>query len=169
MGIVLVAGGLTAQSQGTNGIGTNVSIITGPASRVIEFLSAGTNYMFAPYGIITTDGKVGGGIALAYKLSDFVVPTLRFDYLDKAVWMPSASVQLQAPLVIGGKFTVIPFAFAGIATTVAGRGADNGDPVGIFGVGAAVRVAQHWDLVADYEKWSGFSGDQIRFGVLYKF
>lgn len=174
-----------AQTNSTSGnlnsaAGTN--LITGPATQVIDFLTQGSNYMIAPYGIITTDGKVGAGIGIGYKVSDFVVPTLRIDALTDqpvsghqsgpqgvTVWMPSASLQLQAPLTIMGKVTVIPFAFAGIATPVAGKGANNGTPVGIFGAGMAERLGTHWDLIQDFEVWSGFSGNQIRLGVVYKF
>jgi hypothetical protein len=151
----------------TNAAATD--LFGGPITNVWNFLAQGSNFMIAPYGIVSTDGKTGGGLAIAYKLSDFVVPTMRLDYYDHEVWMPSASLQLQAPLTLAGKLTVIPFAFSGIATAVAGRGAENGTVVGIFGAGGAVRLSTTVDLVADYEHWTGFKGDQIRFGVLFKF
>jgi hypothetical protein len=72
--------------------------------------------------------------------------------------------------------TFIPFAFAGIATPIAGKGADNGTAVGIFGVGGAIRTdfipgSSWWkpqDLIFDVEKWSGFQGTQYRFGFVWK-
>lgn len=163
---VLAFATLTASAQTDTNAPAN-PIIDSP---VFGFLSHGSNFMVAPYGIVnTTDGKYGGGVAVAYKINDFVAPMMRVDYYDGTVWMPSASLQLQAPITLFGKFTVVPFAFSGIGTPIAGKGKDNGTAVGIFGAGLAARVSTHFDLVADVEKWSGFNGQQIRFGVLYKF
>lgn len=149
-----------------------------PWDKVIQFLGQGSNWITAVYGIASTDHSTyGGGIGLGYRLSDFVVPFLRVDALQRAdtkdleIWMPSGSLQLQVPFHLFGNtnFWVTPFAFGGIATPVSGRGVDNGSLVGIFGAGAAVRYKEHFGLIADYEKWSGFDGDQIRFGAYWKF
>lgn len=148
---------------------TDTNLVPPAASTFLSFLAGATNLMVAPYGIVGTEGKYGGGIALAYKLSDMIVPTIRMDYYDGRVWMPSADMQLQVPLLLGGKVTFIPFGFAGIATPLTGKGSDNFTPVAIIGAGGAVRIGAKWDLVGDIEKWSGFKGEQIRFGVLYKF
>ncbi|HSM84600.1 MAG TPA: hypothetical protein VLT16_00555 [Candidatus Limnocylindrales bacterium] len=167
---LMLAGAVESQAQIVD---TNMPapspVLSGPATQVIDFLTTGSNWMVAPYGIVTTDSKFGGGIAFGYKLSDFVVPTMRLDYLEGQLWMPSASLQLQAPLTIMGKITAIPFTFAGIATPISGAGNNNGSAVGIFGAGAAIRLSSKVDVVGDYEKWSGFKGGQIRFGILYKF
>lgn len=154
---------------------TNAPIISGPAADAISFITTEgvTNWMIAPFGIYSTTSKEwGGGLGIGYKLSDFVVPVMRIDYLASQLWMPSMNLQLQVPVKIMGKVTVIPFTFAGVATTISGGGNDNGSAVGMLGVGGAIRIADHWDLVADYELWQGgpFSSDnQIRFGVLFKF
>lgn len=149
---------------------TNATELLGePASRLLAFLSEGSNWIVAPYGIYSpTSKRVGGGIGIGYKLSDFVVPTLRLDYMDGQLFMPSGTLQLQAPLTLG-KVTVIPLVFTGVATPLTGKGNDNLTPVGMFGIGAAVRLGTHWDLLADYERWTGFSGNQIRAGFAYKF
>jgi hypothetical protein len=166
---IILALALPATAQ-TNDTSTNATaLIGGPATTLLNFLGTGSNWFAAPYGIVGTDSKFGGGVAVGYKISEFVVPVMRLDYYDSTVWMPSASLQLQAPLTIMGKFTLIPFAFAGLATPIAGKGADNGSAVGIFGAGAAVRISSRFDIVADVEKWSGFKGEQIRAGVLWKF
>lgn len=157
----------------TNGTPT----IGGPGAAAISFLSRGSNWMTAPYAIIGSGSKLGAGIALGYRLSDYVVPMMRLDYMQGQLWMPSADLQLQAPFTIMGKVTVIPFGFTGLATPISGAGNNNGSAVGLFGAGAAVRLDflgsgsfwKHTDIVADVEKWSGFSGQQIRFGLLYKF
>lgn len=154
----------------TNSVTDTNSVITGPAGKIITFLGEGSNYIIAPYGIYDTGSKsFGGGIGIGYKLNDFVVPTIRLDYINKDIWMPSGNVQLQAPMTLFNKVTTIPFVFAGAATTVSGRGSQNGEAVGIFGVGMAVRIGKHWDVVGDWEQWSTFKGDQYRFGFAYKF
>lgn len=160
-----------ARAQVTN---TNPPVITGPIADFISFATTAgaTNWMIAPYGIYDAGSKTGGGgIALAYKLSDFVVPTMRLDYVNREIWMPSGTLQLQAPVTFFGKVTVIPFVFGGIATPIAGKGADNGSAVGMFGTGGAIRLSSRLDLVGDVEKWSGggFTGLQYRGGIAIKF
>lgn len=142
--------------------------VTNTLGGIFEFLGNGSNFMFAAYGIASVDfDKFGGGVAVAYKVSDFVVPTVRLDYYDGNLWMPSGSLQLQVPLKFGS-VKVVPFGFTGIATPVAGHLVASGTAIGIFGMGAAVQLSSRFDLVADYEKWTAGLGDQIRFGVLYK-
>jgi len=170
IGLISFIGNVSINAQQTTN--TDVSLPR-EATQWISFAStASSNIMAAAYGIAATDFKTfGGGIALAYKLDDMIVPTLRLDYYDRELWMPSASLQLQTPLTLFGKVTVIPFGFAGVAEALGGSssGVSSGTVVGIFGLGGALRVSSKWDIVADYEKWTGFTKDQIRFGVLYKF
>lgn len=151
---------------------TNLPSGWGPAvDGVLNLLSQGSNFIVAPYGIMWQSdkgNKFGGGVALAYKMSDFVVPSIRLDYLDGKVFMPSANLTLQAPITLN-KFVLVPFMFTGLATPLSGRQDENGTAVGIFGIGIAARVAAHWDILADYEKWTGYSGNQYRFGIAYKF
>jgi hypothetical protein len=150
-------------------LSTNAPLFGGPGAQLFNFLSTGSNWMIAPYGIVSTEHKVGGGVAFGYKLSPFIVPLMRLDYFNGTLWMPSMSLQLQVPFTIMGKFTVVPFTSAGLATPLAGAGTANGSAVGIFALGAAVRISSRFDIVGDYEKWSGFKGAQIRAGILYKF
>ena len=148
---------------------TNAPVISGPVTKIFDFIGTGSNWMTAVYGIASSDGDMfGGGIALAYKLSDFAAPVLRLDYYDGRVWMPSGSLQLQAPIIFGGKVKFTPFVFGGIATPLGGTDQD-GDVVGIFGLGAALSLTKKVSLVGDVEKWTGFDAEQIRFGLLYKF
>lgn len=157
---------LSGYSQDTN----TLPVLSGPVWTAIQYLGTGSNWMIAPYGIANvSEKKYGGGIAALYKINEFAGPMLRLDYYDGQVWMPSGSFQLQAPLQILNKFTLIPFGFAGVATPLSGKGGNNGSLQGIIGAGFAVRVGAKWDLVMDYEHWTGFKGDQMRFGVLYKF
>jgi hypothetical protein len=163
---ILLAFSLAAKAQ----TDTNNPFTSGPLVTGLTWLGSASNIMGIAYGTMNDKAdKFGGGVALAYKVSDFLAPTLRLDYWDGKVWMPSASLQLQSPITIGGKLTVIPFALSGIATPIAGKGTDNGTAVGIFGAGLAVRVSAKFDLIADCEKWTSFDGLQYRFGALYKF
>lgn len=165
----LIATSFLASAQEETGT-TNSPIISGPVTRIFDFLGTGSNWMVATYGIASTDAKnFGGGIALAYKISDFAAPVLRLDYYAGRVWMPSGSLQLQAPFVLSGKVKVTPFLFAGIATPLNSTADDNGDVEGIFGIGAAISLTKRVSLVGDIEKWTHFDAKQIRFGVLYKF
>ena len=164
----LIGLSLTTLSLPAQTVSTNTPVVDSP---VFQFLaSSSSNWFVAPYGIATTKAsKYGGGLAIGYKLSDYVAPVMRLDYLDGTLWMPSASLQLQVPFTLFGKVTTIPFTFAGIATPIAGAGTLNGSAVGIYGAGAAFRLTTKFDFVGDIEKWSSFPGQQIRFGVLYKF
>lgn len=151
---------------------TQTNVISGPGVELLRFLTTegATNWMIASYGIYDAGQKeAGAGMGFGYKVSEYVVPTMRVDWLADKVWMPSASMQLQAPVRLLGKLDLVPFAFAGIATPISGRGDDNGEVTGIFGIGGAMRITRHWDVIGDYEKWSGFKGSQYRFGLLYKF
>ena len=126
----------------------------------------GTNFMAAVYGISSEKfDKFGAGVALVYNVTPVVATVARLDYYDGSIWMPSGSLQLQLPVKFGS-VELVPFAFSGIATPVSGK---SPSAVGIFGIGAAVRISKRWDIVADYERWTGFDQDQIRFGALYKF
>jgi len=149
----------------TTGLGPQVDALTG-------FLAQGSNWMAAPYGIAYHDAlgktRFGGGVGIGYRISDYVIPTMRLDFLDRQFYMPSGSLQLQLPIHIG-KFTVIPLAFSGIASPIGGRQNGNGAVGGIFGTGAAIQLGKKFDIIADMEKWTSFSGNQYRLGFVYKF
>lgn len=161
-----------APAKAQTNVSTNLPSGWGPAyDGFLNLLSQGSNFIVAPYGIMWQSdhgNKFGGGVALAYKMSDFIVPSLRLDYLDGQIFMPSANLTLQAPVTLNN-VTVIPFGFSGLATPLSGKQDQNGTAVGIFGVGLAIRLGSKVDILADYEKWTGFSGNQYRFGIAYKF
>lgn len=126
---------------------------------------ATTNLIIAPYGISSTDfKKFGAGLAVGYKLSDNVVPTLRIDYYDGKLWMPSGNLQLQTRLKLG-PFDLYPFVFTGVAVPI--NSGTSAAVVGMVGTGAALRLGNNFDLLADYEVWTTL-GNQIRLGIGWK-
>lgn len=137
-----------------------------------------SNLMYAGYGIWNKDsGKYGAGVALAYKLSPAVVPTIRLDYIDGRIWQPQAELQLQAPILIGGKFWITPLIYAGMAVPLTGKGGNNYEVVGIAGSGLAIGLPKGtaWyvpkNIVASVEIWSGAgyaNATQVRAGLVWK-
>jgi hypothetical protein len=176
-GLVLLLSVFSAGAQTNSAPAESVTntppLVSGPALKAFEFFTASSsNWMVAPYAIYDSGSKsFGGGLGVGYKLSDYVVPTMRLDWVDSQLWMPSADLQLQLPVTFFGKVTAIPFAFAGIATPISGAGEGNGAAVGMFGTGLAVRLSSRIDLIGDVEKWSGagFKDLQYRGGVVFKF
>lgn len=143
-----------------------------PVDKVLGFLSQGSNFIIAPYGIWDSGKSRGGaGIGIGYHLSDFVVPNLRLDWLDHQLYMPSGSMQVQLPIYLkkDGSFKLTPFVLTGIATPLGGKQNDNGAAVGIFGIGTSLQISKRFGLIYDIEKWSGFAGNQHRFGFHYRF
>lgn len=143
-----------------------------------NFLSEGTNFILIPFGTLTTgnNGKYGGGggVALAYHLSDYVVPALRVDYLNKAFYQGALTAQLQLPLHIGQSAVVFPFVIGGVATPFGGGSDNPGTVQGIAGTGLALEFGapgstlSHFGLVYDMEKWSATPGLQHRIGLITK-
>lgn len=162
---------LTGYSQiDTNQVGT----ITGP---VIDWFNH-TNLAFSLGGEYDlTANRPGGYIAMAYKLSDFVLPVVRFDILTDKDWnakvfQPQFNLQLQAPLLIANKVWVTPLQFTGVAIPLTGRGNNNLDPVFVIGAGASIHLKdKNWGIVGDFEYWTGggYNNNQIRVGPYWKF
>lgn len=156
----------------TNG---SAPTLTGPLVNLLTTMAAWTNIAVAPYGIYDTGTKqYGAGLLALYNANSYMAGGIAVQYLNKEVWMPSAQFQLQAPLTIGGKFTVTPLAFTGLGTPVSGRASDNGTPVGIFGAGLGVKLygsptANHLDAFFAVAKWTGFEGEQWYMGLAYRF
>jgi hypothetical protein len=172
--LLLLLGTLSVEAQtNTPPVATNGVVSTSFLSDVLTFFKEGTNFIVVPYGIVTSgsnnkyDG--GGGIALGYFVSQYFVPGMRVEYLNKAFYQASFTSQLEIPIVLAGKFTVVPFAIGGAAVPFGGSANDPGSVQGIAGAGLAVRISSKWDLLADIEKWSATPGQQYRFGVGYKF
>jgi hypothetical protein len=140
-------------------------------NTVWSFLAdAGTNLFVVPYATLWQSDhgtKFGGGAALGYHLSDYLVPTLRIDVLDGVITMPSGSAQIQYQIKLSQNLSITPFAVGGIATPIMGRGTQNGSAVGIMGAGAAIKYKDLIEGAVDYEKWTGYSGNQIRIGLVF--
>jgi hypothetical protein len=157
---------------------TNAPVIASPVLDAFNFLSTpSSNWMFAVYGISTKDEGEGFGIGALYKVSENFGAVLRLDRIGNDTFMPSGNFQVQVPVTIMGKFTMIPFAFTGVATPLNARPGHDG-VIGIFGIGSAIRVPEVIksksrfipdDVVYDYEKWTSYEGGQHRLGFLWKF
>lgn len=148
----------------------DTNVVPGNLQLALNFLGTGSNWMVTPYGIYDMGSKKpGGGVGLFYALTPNVVTGMRLDYVDGSLFMPSGDLQLQVPINITTNIALVPFTFAGIAAPISGSGFAQDVPVGIFGIGGALKITKKWDLVGDYEHWTGFKGAQLRFGFLYKF
>jgi hypothetical protein len=167
---------------------TNVPTITDGLNTIVEAIKAGnTNWYFAAYGLYAPklDQKYGGGIGAFYPLSKYIVTGLRMDYVDGGFWMPSGNATLQLPIKIFPWLTITPFGYAGIGIPISGATwgditipgnyhNNNGEPTAILGYGAAVHLwgskdnKYNIELVGDQESWSGFPGQQIRVGALFR-
>jgi hypothetical protein len=138
--------------------------ITGAFSGI----GSASNWIVAPYGIYDTKTKTaGGGLAGVYNVTPYFASVIRMDYINKEIWRPSGSIELQVPVKFSG-FTVTPFVFTGLAVPLGGTGADNGSATLITGTGAAVTLKKNkLYAIGDYEWWNDHG--QIRAGLGYKF
>lgn len=127
----------------------------------------------------------GGGVAWVAPLNKYFLTGVRVDYVDGAFWMPSVNATMQLPIKLGPT-TLTPFIYEGVGlplsgakfsvgqfgVTVPGKAVDNnGQATAITGIGLSLDIHKgaDWDLraVADIESWSGFPGNQERFGIAY--
>lgn len=173
---IIMAVGLCATGY-SQVLDTNTSppTLSGPFIDMLGSLSTATNWGIATFGIYTpkTDkpGKAGlgaGAVAL-YNITPYVATGVGIDWLNDDVTMPSAQVQFQAPLRIGGTNGVVvrPFAFTGVATPVAGMGDDNGNVVGIIGAGLGVKIWKGLNIFYGIEQRTGQPAPWQLFGAAY--
>ena len=155
---------------------TNMSpLLSGPFVEILDTLTTATNWGVAAFGIQTPHSKstgkpaYGAGALFLYNFNSYVGAGLGVDWIDGNTTMPSAQVQLSAPLFIGGAngLRLTPFAFTGIATPVSGSDYDNGTVVGIFGAGLGVRVTGGLNAFYAIEQRSGESSPWNIFGLAW--
>lgn len=159
-----------------DGKGGTTNVLTQPELTVLSMITANsTNFFAGPFLTYWSGGnllkdKIGGGVVLGYKVSDFFASIARMDYIGNNLYMPSFSAQLSFSVpLFGGKYKAIPFTFGGIAVPLGGAGSENNTAVGIVGTGLAVPINAKNDIAGDVEIWSGFGGYQYRIGWLHKF
>jgi hypothetical protein len=130
-------------------LNTNTSpLLSGPFVDILDKLTTATNWGVAVFSLQTPHSKStgnpawGGGALFLYNFNSYFGAGLGIDYMDGNTTMPSAQMQLSAPLYVGGTngVRVTPFGFTGIATPISGADYQNGSPVGIFGAGLGVRI-----------------------------
>ena len=178
----------SAQAQSTNTtdlIGSETGVIGGITAGLSEWLNnneaarTATNWLVAPYFTyapdIEAEDKVGGGIFVAYKVTDFLYAGIGVDYLGELT-LPQGNVELKADikpfkyLGFATNFIARPFAVAGIAVPLSGSGDDNGNVGSIIGAGVAIPV---WKISDNYTmsvggallKWTGvgdYSGNHYQ-------
>ena len=180
IGATLLAVAVTNAQTDTNLPVVNVppvatnGVTPGFLTDVLTFFSQGTNFIVVPYGIVTAGNNNkyggGGGLALAYEVSQYFNSGMRIEYLNKAFYQGSFTTQLQVPIKLFNKVTVVPFILGGVAVPFGGGTENNAGTVqGIAGTGLAIRLSSRWDILGDIEKWSATPGRQYRFGFGYKF
>lgn len=140
------------------------------ALDLISPLLTATNWAVGAYGVFDqTSKKVGGGIGAIYNISPYAGAWLRGEYNGHDFSGCSGSLALQLPIAIfNGKAYLVPLGYTGASVTLAGLGKNNGQPQGIVGAGMAVRIGQHFDLFATYEKRTA-DNDKMLAGAAYKF
>lgn len=168
--LAVCACALTGYSQVSVNTNTSPPTLEGPGIIALNFLSQGTNWTIAPYGLYDTDTrKAGAGIAALYSVTPVLSAGMGLDYINHEIWMPQGDVQIGLPITIMGKLTLKPLAYTGISTSISGRGERNGDAIGIFGAGMAATVYKNLGIFSAWEKRSTFDGQLIRFGLSWKF
>lgn len=169
---------------------TNAPTVSQAIDTLLASVQAGqTNWEVIPYGLYAPalKQKYGGGLALLYPLSTYVVTGARVDWVNGGFWMPSGNATLQLPIKLTSWLTITPFTYAGIGVPLGGAQVagfvlpgkpspdNNGQPTAILGYGAAIDIykstgfIKHASLVGDAEKWTGFDGQQYRLGVALHF
>lgn len=164
--LTIVAVCLPASAQTNEAPAPAPKIDTGTVWADLALLTSSNLYGVA-YGIYdTTTSEVGAGVGIIYDVTKYVGTCVRYDFIGGNLHRAGGTAQLQLPMKLFNKVTVVPFVFAGVAAKVAGKGSGS-DGLMISGAGVAVRISTKWDLIGDYERWGG--NNQIRFGALYKF
>lgn len=152
------------------------SQVTNTVTSVFDFIHQGSNFVVGAYTMYDdTDHSFGGGVGIGYKATPNLVPTLRLDVVHKRLFVPSVNMSLELPIAIQStNIWFIPMTAAGVATPF--NGGNTGNPIGIFGIGAAIRFDKKPlkilpDYVLwDYERWTGggFNDNQFRGGFGWK-
>lgn len=175
----------TAQTQ-TNSTPT----VQGGLQQIVDAMKSGeTNWWGEAHGLYAPglQNKYGGGVGAFWNLSQYVYTGIRVDYVNGGFWMPSGSATMQLPVKVFSWLQFAPLAYVGVGVPLSGATVgsvtlpgqtpkdNNGQATAILGYGAALRVANihsssswvpaHVDLIYDRETWTGFSGQQNRFGL----
>lgn len=129
-------------------------------------LTTGTNWIVAPHYLYSVDKhRSGGGLALLARLSDNVLTGVGVDCLGQDnIWMPSATLQLNAPVLTLGKVKTVFFGYTGVATPL-NAGSENWTAVAIAGAGANFHIYKKLAVFGAYEYRTGGFGQFIRAGV----
>lgn len=163
--ILMAVGLLAATGYGQ----TNLPPVGGNTNfwdNLFGTLTAGTNWIVAPHYIYSIDKhRSGAGLALVAKLSDNVATAVGFDYLGPdGIWMPSATLQLNAPALTLGKLKTVFFGYTGVATPLS-SGDKDWTAVAIAGTGANFYFTRNVAAFGAWEYRSADWGQYIRAGI----
>jgi hypothetical protein len=192
LALTILATAFAATAQ-TNIPPANTNLSVGQnLSLALQTLVSSTNMLWEAHATYTPSlaQHVGGGVGGYYLLSQTGSGTvtldtytgLRIDWVDGGFWMPQGNVGLQTPITVFSNLVVTPFTYAGIGVPLSGASIggisiggsvkdNDGQATAIIGAGGAISFLSldkgKWNagILADVEKWSGFSGNQFRFGL----
>lgn len=119
-------------------------------------LTIGTHALFD-----LTTKTAGGGIFAVYDLNNYVGGLVTLDYLNHETISVRGNVQLQLPTHPFAhanswltNVVFVPYGFAGVGTAMAGKSTDNGSPIGIGALGAALEY-KNFVVGGSYQRWTG--------------
>lgn len=171
---------------------TNPPTVQSGAQMILDAVKSGvTNWDVVLYGLYAPSltKHAGGGVGAFYPISQYVDTGVRLDYINGKFWMPSGNATLQLPLnLVSNVLTLTPLAYVGVGIPISGASIsgvklgsapvdNNGQPTAILGTGVAIDlwrdnstnsawyVPRHVRLIGDIEQWTGFPGNQYRFGL----
>lgn len=147
-----------------------------------------TNMLWEAHGMYASalQQKIGGGIGGYYLFNQYTYAGLRLDWVNGGFWMPEGNAGVQLPITITSWLKLTPFTYAGIGLPLSGAQIgpitlggspprdNDGQATAIIGAGLAAKFfsfdGNKWDIggLYDAEKWTGFSGTQMRFGLFAK-
>ncbi len=144
-------------------------------SSIFDFVSHTNLYVGVAFLYDLEDHEPGAAVGLAYKLDlpllqDALMPEVRLDCMRRRLWYIEGTLTLRPP-TRWLNTPVYPIAEAGIMSSFAGGGTDNGSAVPITGLGIAFNISGRWGGMLGYE-WRFYSEkthDNIAAALTFRF
>lgn len=139
---------------------TNPPSLGGALGKATSFLSTGTNWSVYAGGLWNaTTRQAGGRIAAVCKINDYAGTGLGLDVIDRDITMPTATLQLQAPIRLSSTVTLVTYGYTGMSMGISGMREGNGTVGGLLGAGEALCIKEHFRLSVGAEVRTGFKGE----------